>query len=290
MLRNETQDSRPLCILVGTCISFGIQYLLLQSDEFKKTYRMKAYRTHRNHKIMSDFNISDEELNEASVFIYHPPGWADWGNDEGYRELLRRIPDHVQKISYPYPVFHALWPLHAHEKRLEDPSREAGFGQSDAIYAYGDSFVLSQMRQGLSTEAIIRRYLDLNIPDIVDVDGILKRSIDTQIAKEESTDVKIIDFVVDNFKTKRIFVTMNHVGNVSLIHMTNQMLGMMGFSPLPSSLHDSLFEMIDPQMPIHPSVINHFGLTFVTPDTRYRIDPRRNLNFSEYLTHYIEFR
>lgn len=290
MSEDRQTDGRLLCIIAGTCITYGVKYLLLQSEEFTRKYRIIDYITSQNFKVMSDFNISDEEINEASVFIYHPPGWADWGNDDAYREFLRRIPDHVLKISYPYPVFHALWPLHSHEKRLDDPARKPRFGQLDVVYRYGDGFVLSLMRQNLPRDEIIRRYLDLNIPDVADVDGILKRSIETQLAKEETTDIKIVDFVAENFRTKRAFLTMNHVGNISIIYMVNQMLKILGFSELPKNLHDALFELIDPQVPIHPSIIKYFDLTCVHPDMRYRIDPRRNLTFSEYLAHYIDLR
>ena len=55
--------------------------------------------------------IGDEELNAASVFIYHTPGWADWGNEQGYHDLLARVPAHVQRISIPYPIFPPLWPI-----------------------------------------------------------------------------------------------------------------------------------------------------------------------------------
>lgn len=282
-------DSRRLCLMAGTCITFGIQYLLSMSEDFRRNFRLKAYRTHRHNRFMSDFDISDEELNQAEAFIYHPPGWADWGNDQGYRDLIARVPAHTRHISIPYPVFHALWPFHVHDPRNDDPARPLFPEGVPAFYPYGDGVVLRLIRQGLPKAEIMRRYLAMDVAAEVDLDGLLAKSIDMQTAKEDRTDVKILDFVLSQFRRQRVFLTMNHVGNATLIHMVNQILGHLGCAPLEPSVGDRLFELTDPQMPIHPSVIRHFGLTCVTPQTRYRIDSYRNFTFEDYLSCYIDF-
>lgn len=43
-------------------------------------------------------------------------------------------------------------------------------------------------------------------------------------------------------------------------------------------------------MPIHPSVIRHFGLRYVTPESRYQVGSHRSLTLEEYLDHYIDYR
>ncbi|MBV5333809.1 hypothetical protein JZU57_00855 [bacterium] len=282
-------DDRSLCLMAGTCITFGMQYLLGLSEAFSRRYRLKSYRTHRHFQFMADFAIDDAELHEAAVFIHHTPGWADWGNDQGYHALLARVPDHVQRISVPYPVFHPLWPFHVHDPRNDDPDRPRTPDGLPAHYPYGDGMVLRLLKQRLGKDEAMRRYRAMNVADEIDLDALLAKSIDMQASKEAKTDVKILDFAVEMFRHRRVFLTMNHVGNASLIHMVDQILHRLGCPPLGRFAHESLFELIDPQMPIHPSVIRHFDLTCVTPETRYRVDNWRNLTFDEYLSCYIDF-
>lgn len=288
-MSGETPDSRQLCLLVGTCITFGLQYLLSMSEEFRQRYRLQAYRTHRHQQFMSDFAIGDEELNAASVFIYHTPGWADWGNEQGYHELLARVPAHVQRISIPYPIFPPLWPFHVYDPRNDAPDRALFPHGAPAHYPYGDGVVLRMMRQGLPKEEIIRRYLDMDVSDEIGLDALLEKSIEIQAVKEENTDVKVLDFVASEFRRQPTFLTMNHVGNPTLIHMADQILGRLGCAPLGPFAHRGLFHLVSPQMPIHPSVIRHFGLTYVTPESRYAFDAFRNLTLEEYLSFYIDF-
>lgn len=282
-------DSRLPCILVGTCISFGVRYLLQLSEDFRSRYRLSVYSTNRHTQFMSDFAIGDEELAGCAAFFYHPPGWADWGNDQAYRELIARVPEGVRKISYPYPVFHPLWPFHCWDKRNEDPDRPLSPSGDPAFYPYGDSWILSMIRQGLPRGEIVARYGALDVPSVADVDALLRKSLEIQAAKERTTDVKVVDFIADSFRSSRVFMTMNHVGNATLIHMADQMLRALDCRPLDRYAHEALQELVRPEMPIHPSLIRHFGLSCVGPGTRYRVDPYRFLTFDEWVADYVAF-
>ncbi|WP_298363967.1 WcbI family polysaccharide biosynthesis putative acetyltransferase [Azospirillum sp.] len=286
----QPDDGRKLFVLVGTCISFGLQYMLLRSPEFRRAYRLKAYRTHRHQQFMADLAIPDEELVQADVIAFHPPGWADWGNEEAYRSLLRSIPAHVRRISYPYPIFPALWPFHCHDTRNEDAAHEPTPELLPPHYPYGDSWILSKLRKNMSADQILREYLDLDIPSITDVDGLLRKSLEIQQTKEDSTTVKILDFVQENFRTEKTFITMNHVGNFALLHMTNQILNILDIKRLDQTILHTVSELIQFEMPIHPSIIRHFGLRHVGPETRYAIDRFKRQTIQEYVEDYIHFR
>jgi len=65
--------------------------------------------------------------------------------------------------------------------------------------------------------------------------------------------------------------------------MTNQILKELGCSLVPELFLERTQELVEREMPIHPSITNHFELSFVNQDTRYLIDRLRNLTFSEYI-------
>lgn len=289
MTAQALADDRRPCILVGTCISSGIRYLLQLSEEFRTRYRLTVYRTDRHTQFMSDFAIGDEELAGCDTFIYHPPGWADWGNDQGYRDLIARTPGHVRRISYPYPVFHPLWPFHCWDKRNEDPDRRRTPAGEPAFYPYGDSYILGMLRRGFTRDRIVEDYLALDVASLVSLDDLLQKCIDIQAEKEKNTDVKVVDFIVENFRSRRVFMTMNHVGNATLIYMADQILAALGCRPLGRYAHEALQELVRPEMPIHPAVARHFNLSCVSPETRYRVDPYRLLTFGEWVADYVDF-
>lgn len=288
-MTDRQADDRRHCILVGTCISSGVRYLLQLSEAFRRRYRITVYRTDRHSRFMSDFAIADEELANCHAFIHHTPGWADWGNDQEYRDLIARAPADAVKISYPYPVFQPLWPFHCWDKRNEDPGRPISPNGDPAFYPYGDSCVLGMMRRGLSRERLAAEYAALDVSSLTDLDGLLEKCLEIQTEKEKNTDVKIVGFIADSFRKKRIFMTMNHVGNASLIHMADQILAALDCPPLGRYAHEALQELVRPEMPVHPGVIRHFGLTCVSPQTRYRVDPYRFLTFEEWVADYVDF-
>ncbi len=282
--------SKRQCLLVGTCITFGIEYLLRLSDDFQRHYTLETFATHYQDQILENLGMSAADLANADVVIFHPPGWADWGNEAGYENLLASIPPHSQTITIPYPVFHAFWPFHCYDERNKNPDdRPAPRGETVA-YSYGDSYLLGLLRQGLSPEAATRQYLSVDVAGLTDLDRLLTRSFERQEPKEAETSVKILDFVAENLKRKRTFLTINHIANTTLLHMTNQILAQLALPALSDRVLDDLAELLQPEMPIHPSVCRHFGLDFANAETRYAYYAHRRPTFAEYILDYAYFR
>jgi hypothetical protein len=281
--------AKKTLLLVGTCIAPAIRYLLNTSPGFARNFTVNLFFTNRHRQFMGDFNFGEEELHSAEAIFYHTPGWADWGNDQAYVDLIARIPAHVGRLSFPYPVFLPLWPFHQGDPRNEDPDRGRHRDDRPWHFPYGDSVVLGLLRQGLTPEQVVARYAAMDLAAMVDLDALLAKSIEIQEAKENETDVKILDFVLSEFRERRVFSTMNHVANASLIHMANQMLRFLGCAPLPAALPAMLRELVMPQMPVHPSVVRHFDLSWAPPDLRYEVDEYQQLTFAEYIYQYAAY-
>ena len=104
-----------------------------------------------------------------------------------------------------------------------------------------------------------------------------------QRAKEAETDVKVLDFSLERFKKQQVFSCVNHGSNLLMIHMADQILARLGYPPLPQYAHEGLCELLDPTIPIHPSIARYYNLSWRVPGMRCRIDRRRNLNWKEYI-------
>lgn len=285
-----SSSQRIPCVVFGTCITRGLVYLLNLCDEFRRCFALYPYITHMNQPLMIDFAVSDEIINSCKLLLHMPTVWEDWGNDGYYIQLLNRFDSQVPRITFPYPVFHALWPYHCHDKRNQDTSLKNAQGEQ-AYFPYGDSYVLGLMKKHPTESAtqIAARYAAWDIPAHFDLDGLMRHSLAQQRLKEQVTDVKIIDHAQEYFRSQRLFLTVNHVGNASLLHMANQVLRLLELPMLPEKTALRLQELTTPQVPIHPSILKHYNITYLDSSSRYLVDTHRMLTFEEYTEQYVLF-
>jgi hypothetical protein len=285
------QDGRLKCVSLLSCIGVAPRYLLPLSDEFNKRFTLKSYVNNNAPTIPAQMESIRSEIHAADVFIYHNPEWLPVLGDqyERYEALLDELPDRLIKISYPLPHFHFLWPFHANEPRNENSHRPINRHGVQPVYHYGDSYVLDLLKKGDPFEQIIDKYLALNVGDVVDLDRLANSTLSHARRTDETTVVKVGDYLEGNFRTSRVFQTINHGANPLHFFMVNQILNILDCPQLPSTVFDQTRELIGEPVPIHPSVARHFGLAYADESTRYAVDDLRNLTFSEYIRAYVYF-
>ena len=87
--------------------------------------------------------------------------------------------------------------------------------------------------------------------------------------KEEETDIKVKQFIIDNYKNKLLFFTVNHPTNILLNEVLRQLLLKLGLKQV-DILNDPEYISNDKAL-IYPSVLRHLETTF------------------EYIIHYDEY-
>jgi len=273
---------RALCLFAGTCITGPLAYLLGRSEEFSRQFSVKVFDTGATRPSLSAETITDYDLERAAVVIHHPERWRGWRAGDLYLSLLAKVPSRATRITVPYPTMSCLWPCQALDPRYREASVEWEDSNS-ALYANSDCNVLRMRASGKSPIEILETYRKLDLGETLDLAALERRTFAKQRLKEASCDVKIMDFVEDNFQSRRTFTSINHGANITLAHMAAQILSIMGLGPLPSGLLSSLSELLEPSVPIHPSLLDHYGLKWATPGTRYQVDRRRMLTWEEYI-------
>lgn len=282
-------NGRGKCLLIGTCISEGVEYFLRSSPEFMARYDLSCHWTNDNDKRLDLQTIFAEFDERCDVVIYHPPGWADWGNEDSYLSLIEAIPETAQRITIPYPVFTPLWPFHCHDPRNRTLGDRIGVHGCPVRYPYGDSYIVSRVQKGECKEAIMADYLAADVPALIDVDHIFKTVFAIQARKELETSVKVLEFILHNFQDAAAFNSMNHVGNSTLLHMANQILQQLDLPGLPLCILERTSLLVHPESPIHPSLIRYFDLKYVNEDSRYQVNRVQRLTYPEYLANYIDW-
>jgi hypothetical protein len=69
--------------------------------------------------------------------------------------------------------------------------------------------------------------------------------------------------------------------------MANQILRLLNCNTIDEKILETLQPLIGFEMPVHPSIARHFGVTYIDEDTRYLIDRRRKSTFAEYIRDYV---
>jgi len=281
--------SKKLFILIGTCVTPPIRRLLALHKSFGQEHSIVVYNSHRGDKLIEDLSIDMELLGKADVIAYHHPDGADWGNEAGYSALVSGFPKSAIKITFPYPSFVPFWPFHTHEPRNEYENLPMNhYTSRKNLYPFGDSFVHGLMREEVAPEDILKRYIDLDISNQVDLDALFQTNLNIQRKHDKQLTIKIADFVEENYVHKKLFNSINHISNRTVLYIVNKMLELTGHEKYSESCLDNLLEWVRPEVPIHPSIIKHFDLQFVNAQSRYT-HFGHSLTFEEYMYNYIHF-
>jgi len=277
-------------VVIGSCISRAICFVLTLSEQFRSHFNVINYWSANPNNVMSDFKIDWNLLASAKVIMYHPPGWSSWGKEETYVKLAANISSNSLGITFPYPSLTAFWPFFVQEPRNLEENTIRNPMQHPRRFPQGDSYILAQLRKGeKSPSEIVEQYVNLDISEMVDLNELMLGNLMTMLSKEKETDIKVVDFIKENYQTKTCFQSAPHISNDIVLHLANQVLKKCGYAPLKESILDSYSELVMHEVPIHPSVIRHFDLKFLDEKYRYQVDFWWRPTFEEYVENYVRF-
>ena len=117
---------------------------------------------------------------------------------------------------------------------------------------------------------------------------VLKETLFILKRKEDKTDVKIADFIENNFKDIRLFYTPNHPVKYLMINVTNQILNMLQVNKTiidNENINDCLNFF---NCPVYPSVIKNLDLKFTSDSGSFGNLGFNNGGLEEYIKKYNE--
>ncbi|ERT04243.1 nucleotide-diphospho-sugar transferase family protein [Lyngbya aestuarii BL J] len=272
-----------LSLMYTNCQRGLIFEFLKLSNEFMKEFKVELDKVPHNHTAIKEgIKISDNILKDAKLFIYQPL-------DDKYGELstnsiLSRLPSECICISLPRLYFKGYWPQHG----ANPYSKITGDIQS--LFSYGDTNLNQMIEEGVPKEEIIQRINKLDFYNHEDLIDNLEYTLNEISKREEYTDVKISEFIRQNYKNYRLFHTINHPTDMVGREVANQILQILNMPKLSENVLPFHKEVLGGlQVPIYPSVREKLGLNFITPNEVYSLKGLgRKLTFSEYAELYID--
>jgi hypothetical protein len=229
-----------------------------------------------------------EALQSAALY-WEQSSDADAGEWTGLRGV---VPAECDVRCFAAPVMGALWPLLSRDPRLV---HEPGLYPAGR-YPFGDRIAASLAYLQLPDDIMQLSYQSMAEKEMPDLDALLAVDRAGWRALDAANDVKVADFIVENFRRYRLFVAPPYPSGDLLQHMIGQLVSGSPIEALcdPAALRRELDFLLTgylgqrQELPIHPRVARWFGLAWWQPGMRYRWYSN-HWTFEEYVLHTIRW-
>ena len=192
---NKKNNEKIQILIFSNCQGHHIPILLNKINIFTKYFNFTC--------IVNYIGMNDEQtkdfhklLNNIDIYIYQPVRDCHTTNS---RSILKIIPDNVIKISMPYIYCNWLW-----------------------LFGYNIKESIEISNTLLNDKEYISNSLDK-----FNIIKRMERSLNILKEKELNTDIKVADFIINNYKKKRLFHTCNHITKPMIINIIYQVLNIL---------------------------------------------------------------
>jgi hypothetical protein len=183
-------------VFIGNCQCSGILELLKFTSFFDK-YDVKQYA---NWQIIKDKSAPPiQDIETADLIVYQPLSDVHGcysTNLDNDNSMFRGIKDYTTLISFPRIHNNSLWPIY-NKGRI-----------ANHIY-YGDNFLEYYYNQNIRTKSQFLYLYDSGQFDFKFQER-YDKNIKISREKENITDIKIIDYIVENIRNYPLFLTQDH--------------------------------------------------------------------------------
>jgi Flp pilus assembly protein TadD len=199
---------------------------------------------------------------------------------------LDALPSSAPRLMFPALAGLFLWPFGSQAH----PLNPAVAGPYPA--ELGDSYLNRKIKQGADVEATVAEYVELDVDRLRNLDRLLEVALEQQRLRDDLCGFSFAPFVAGNFRSKRLFLSPGHPA-LELTRMWSLEI-LRQFVPdsdvldrVERNLTSNPFPNFE--LPIHPAVVRHFGLTFLPADATYRYGHEGRLTFGEFARRYMRY-
>lgn len=256
---------KDICIIHANCQGEPLLERLMLCPSFAERYECTLVTNYTREPM-------PESITSASLLLYQHLG-PQWG-ELASETVIRRLPANARSLCIPNMFFMGYWPL----------------WYSAPGFNYRDRRLDDLLDMDLPDEETLTLFLRQPIKKYHDLDRLLDETFQHEAEREAHTPIKYLDFIRENWRTRRLFNTINHPGSELMALAAHGVLTELGLEPVPM---ERLCALPDPfpefELPVHPLVADHYGLGFAGPDAQYAVYGQ-TMTFAAYVAHYIDCR
>ncbi len=194
------------------------------------------------------------------------------------------------RLYIPMVTAAFLWPFagQPHPKNAACPFLAGGPYGGEASDSYLNRLIMS----GADAEEAVEAYVNLDVRKRVNLDRLFELVLDRQRSRDESTGYNIGDVIESHFRTEQIFLSPYHPNTRVSIALATRFFEQLGAEQADIErmrTRTNITPFPKGELPIHPAVASHFGLTYIAPGQRYRFMNEGLFTFREYALRYMRY-
>lgn len=280
--------SKPFLFLYGNCQMNRLNGGLIRQPEVTRLFEVRrvpnfnAFGEDADPQHMRQVAEFEREAANTRVIIYQAEAW-----DKNSDLIMGRLPADCVRIPIFSVALSTLWPFYFKDMAIRKVKWP---GHAGDYFPHGDSYLTRQVKSGAEPEDIVRNYLALDVNAMTPLDEWRATNIANLRKKEETTAVRIADHIEAEFASRRSFWTINHATNGIFRLMVGQLLEALGLPDLDGPAGEQFSGQIGfgdmLHQPVHPSIIEHYGLSWLRPDNVYK-HWDDELTFEELVRRYV---
>jgi tetratricopeptide (TPR) repeat protein len=251
---------------------------------YRKYVEPKADDIFRYIRSYESIGHADREfIGESDVVIEQVQDFRPKGDIAGIVTRARRIFVPVVNAGFLWPYAGQPHPLNKGEWFIEG----GPFGSEAS-----DAFLNRMINRKVPADEAVARYRDTDVNRAMNLDRLLELSLEKQRARDELAGFEIADVIAQHFRDEPIFRTPYHPNVRVTMALATQFFERMGVS-IADTERMRASMLITPfpkeELPLHPSVVEHFGLRYANSQTRYRFLHEGAYTFEEYAERYMRY-
>jgi hypothetical protein len=266
---------RTRVLIVGNCQAQTVHEALARSGEFADGLDVKYHFVALQQNL---HELGKAELKSSDVLLVQDI--RDWEN----YPLRPYIHESVRIIKFPLLHFASLWPFDHYNGPGDKEAYEREWPNLTFLYHDG---LLARLRKEIpDREQRLLAYRALSVDGIINFARLHDFEKRRLTAMDKQFGCKIGQFILDNFRRRRLFYTTNHPNGQIIGMLMQYLLRQLGMDQgyRPNSTLDHLRRL---QVPVHPKVAKALGVTWAKENTKYLYGGEQ-ITWETYIRGYID--
>lgn len=249
---------KPILGVYGNCQSEYIANLLNKSPYIRNKYVICKFPWIQKIDDEKQTGFDINVMNKLSLFIHmHVERNNVFGEKLSTDALLKLLYKDCVKITIPFSYFNGYFPQYMRNYRNDDVRRGEGH------VPYGDKKINDYLEEGYDIDEVVTKLNLANLFSKEEIIDNLNHTMQELEEREKRSDIKISDFILENYKKRKLFYSPSHPTNYLLAEVVARILDLLGvdraleeYSDLPENDRYEMF--------IYPCVKKELELEFVT--------------------------
>jgi Polysaccharide biosynthesis enzyme WcbI len=272
-------------IIYGNCQAGAVSLLLQTVPAIVERWEIVLHDQWATGEVLAK-NLADFE--DADILLQQDI-WT-WRN----HPLRDNLPASLKVVKFPFCYVAVLWPFDAwligNDEAMLKALRAHQAASSDPFPFPFQDGLLAKLRSEIPDPVErFERYRSLDLPDIQDF-GRYAEFEEGRLGRDDRRlGFTIGKFMIDNYRTMRLFHACVHPTAVLIEHLTAEIMARIGVDPetCPFSPRDD--HMRWNQVPVHPLVIEKLEITWADELTLYMQQNGKSITFDEYFRSYVNY-